>query len=270
MRQLKKFIYSVATCFLGFGFFISSVIAEPIPPHAIGIWSVSECGGEGITIQVNSSSAILVESKNTKTKVALADAQWNAGHIVLTLEDQDSEIVLPSLDQLQRCDVLPGPLPVIFAEAVAIFRYLDQFDTLCKGDGGIGRQCIEVVSNMIDVSDDYALSKAEISRVIRAASFFIGYRFVVSEQSDPLVPLDPFVPLEDLFIAQLAASTLGPYIADNIIDSYDYDGNGKLSILELTQDRGEGEGVAGIFASEVSDMAPDIGSLLLQSITDLF
>ncbi len=261
--MVKKMCSFVTGCLI-FGVSISPSGAEPIPEFAIGIWSVSDCEGEGITVQVNSSSAILVESKETKTKVALAEAEWNAGNIVLIMENQNSDIVLPSLDGLRQCDVLSGRLSVMFAEAVAIFKHLDRFDAHCKGKDRAGRHCLEVISNMIDISGDGAVSQAEISRLLRATSFFIGYRLLTSERSVA------FVPLEDMFIIQLTASTLGPYIADNLIASYDYDGDGKLSIQELTQDRGEDEGVTGIFSSEVSDMAPEIWSVLLEWITELF
>ena len=263
-RLLAKFICSLVIGFLVFGLQISSSRAEPVPERAIGIWSVTACSGEGLTVLVNSSSALLIKSEGAKTRVALAAAEWASGHFVLTMEGKINELVLPSLDNLERCDVLPGSMPVMFAEAVVFFKRFDEINALCMGDNGITVRCIAVAFDMVDVTGDGTFSRAEISRVIRAASFFIGHRLVASEQSDP------FVPLEDLYIAQLAASAIGPFVAVNLIDSYDYDNDGVLSPGELMQDRKPEEGVAGILASEASEMAPEALAALLKSVTALF
>ena len=66
-----------------------------------------------------------------------------------------------------------------------------------------------------------------------------------------------FLPLEELYFAQVAAAALGPFVATNLIDSYDFDGDGFLSLAELMQDRSPEKGFEGALAGVASGMAPE-------------
>ena len=238
--------------------------AEPVPGHAAGIWGLAGCGGDGLTVLVNSSAALMVESEGGKTQVALAAAEWAAGSLALTMDGGEEVLVLPPLGSLERCAALPGSLPMLFAEAVAVFRRLDELDALCRGKDGVGARCIAAAFDLIDVSGDGRFSQAEISRALRAAAFFIGHRMVAAEKSMS------FVPLEDLYVAQLVATALGPVVAANLIASHDYDGDGLVSPGELMQDRRPEEGLDGVVAGVAAGMAPEALSAIMKSVSGLF
>ena len=235
---------------------------EPVPEHATGIWSLAGCGGHGLTVLVSPNAALMVESEGGKSQVALAEAEWAAGSFALTMDGEDV-LILPPLGSLERCDALPGSLPMVFAEALAVFKRLDDLGAPCRGKQGIGARCIAAAFDLIDVSGDGRFSPAEISRALRAAAFFIGHRMIAAEKSTS------FVPLEDLYVAQLAASVLGPVVAANLIASYDYDGDGLMSPGELMQDRSPEEGLEGVVAGVAAGMAPEALSAIMKSASGL-
>lgn len=245
-----------------FSFFGNSARAEPVPKHVTGVRSIGECGVDGLSVLLNSTAAVMVESEEARTRVALGTAESVAGVLVVTTPD-GGEFILPPLRDLRQCGVLPGLLPVLFAEAVAVFGRLDDVDRLCEGAERNVSRCISVVFDIIDVTDDGRFSKAEISRAIRAAGFFIGYRRLLSERSDP------FVPLEDMVIVQLATSALGPFVADNLIGSYDYDGDGSVSPSELLQDRNPEKGFERILTGLSVQMAPEALATLLKTVSGI-
>ena len=160
----------------------------------------------------------MVETEGTKTAFAIAEADWVAGSIVLTMEGEEQEVILPPLNNLKRCDALPASVSALSAEAVAIFKRLDELEAACTGGESIAARCIEVASGMIDVSGDGVFSRAELSRVIRAAGFFIGYRLAVVTQRDAAARGDgadeargpAFVAPEDVYLAQLAVAVSVP------------------------------------------------------------
>ena len=261
---MKNLTVSLAAGLVAFALCVSSAGADPVPERAAGIWSPGGCGKDGLTVLVNSNAALMVWSEGVKTMVALAAADWLAESLVLTVEGEEQEWVLPPLDNLERCDVLPGFLPVLFAEAVAIFKRLSEFDALCTGEGDISPGCIAAAFDIIDLTGDGMFSPAELSRAARAAGFFIGHRMFAAKKSVS------FVPLEDLLVVQVAASALGPFLATNLIDSYDYDGDGFLSPAELMQDRSPEQGIEGVVASMASEVAPEVLSAVMKSMTGIF
>lgn len=240
-----------------------AILAEPVPDQAYGVWSVGNCIGDSLTFLVNSNSAILIENQEGTAKVGVGAAEWAAGSIILTLEGEDNEIILPQLDNLRRCESLPGIMPVLYAEAIAVFGRLDELIAACGGESGITALCTAVAFDLVDITGDGKFSKAEISRAIRAIGFFIGY-FVVAENRQTA-----FVPLGELAFAQVAAAALGPFVATNLIDSYDFGGDGFLSLAELMQDRSPEKGFEGAIASVSSGMAPETLAPVMKSITGI-
>ena len=240
-----------------------AILAEPVPDRAHGVWSVGNCSGENLTFLVNSWPAILIENREGKTKLAVGAAEWAADSIILTLYGEDNELILPPLESLRRCEALPGIAPVLFAEAIAVFGRLDELGAACVDENGITAQCIAVAFDLVEITGDGKFSKAEISRAIRAAGFFIGY-FMVAENSR-----SAFVPLEELYLAQIAAAALGPFIATNLIDSYDFGGDGFLSLAELMQDRSPEKGFEGALAGVASGMEPETLAPVMKSVTSI-
>ena len=234
--------------------------AEPVPDRATGVWGLGqECDARATVAMVNSRAALVVENKT----VAIAKAAYMAGSLVLSFENEEEELLLPPMDSLLECSVLPGMFPVVFAETVAVFRRFDEIHEACLGDGGMGPLCAAVGFELIDITGDGVLSRPEIARAISATAFFVGYRLTAEERGTA------FVAVDDLMLAWFAGSALGPAIAGNLVDSYDYDGDGLLSLAELMQDRTPEEGLEGALAAMAAEMAPEALSAVLRSATDV-
>jgi len=89
------------------------------------------------------------------------------------------------------------------------------------------QKCLSYTFNLIDITHDDKLSKAEISRMIRFVGIIEGIRYMPHSTKISNATT----------MASIGASALSPMVAQNIIDSYDYDGDGKLSMFELSYDR---------------------------------
>ena len=237
--------------------------AEPVPHRATGIWSDTECGSHGLSVLVNTNAALIIESREQETTVATARAEWLSGAVVVMTHGEAGELVLPPLDSLKRCGALPIAFSLLFAESVTAFKQFDDITTHCTGADVVAARCVELVFDMIDVSDDGMFSKAELGRTIRAASFFIGYIIAVEESQNA------FVPLDNLSVAPVVASLLAPLVATNLIDSYDFDGDGFLSLRELLQDRSPEEGLHGVAAGLAMEAPPTVTTDLMKSAKGL-
>lgn len=259
-----KFAVAVAASLGILGLSGAPVGAEPVPERATGVWSLGrECDGRAPVAMVNSRVALMVESRNGKLAVAIAKTEWAAGSIALSFGRGAEELILPPTKSLRKCAALPGMLPVVFAETVAVFRRFDDFDEACLGQGGPGPRCAVVGFRMIDITRDGRLSRAEIGRAIRAAAFFVGHRLIADKQKKA------FVPVDELLLAWFAGSALGPTVAGNLVDSYDYDGDGLVSLAELMQDRTPEEGLEGALAAMAAEMAPEALSAVMRSVTGI-
>lgn len=245
---------------------VSPASAEPVPDRATGIWSLAECGGDGLTVLLNSNTALMVDAQEEHATVAMARAEWLSGSVMLTMEGKPEELVLPPLplDDFERCDAPPFIFSLLFAESVTMFREVDDIEARCTGEDVDAAPCVALVFGLIDISEDGVFSKAELSRAVRAASFFIGYGLAVEESQSP------FVPMEKLSVAWFAASLLGPFVATNLIDSYDFDGDGLLSLKELLQDRTSEEGIHGVAAGLAAEVPPEMMSGLMKAANGLF
>ena len=260
-----KTVIAAAVILASLVLFGAVVEAEPVPGHATGVWSLgTECNGEDPVAMVNSRAALMVEDHNGKPVVGIAKAELVVGSIVLSFEEGAGEVILPPVKSLRKCGTLPGMLPLLFAESVAVFRKFDALDEACLGKDGPSLRCAVVAFQMIDITGDGQLSRAEIGRAIRAAAFFVGYLLVANKQQKT------FVPVDELSLAWFAGSALGPTVAGNLVDSYDYNGDGFLSLAELMQDRTPEEGLEGALAGMAAEMAPDALSAVMQSATGVF
>ena len=256
-----KLIVSVAAGLATLVLFSTPANAEPVPDRATGIWSLADCGGDGLTVIVNPRGALMVEVEAGNARVAVAGAEWFGQSIVLTAGDDGGEVVLPPMESLNRCDSAPKALAFMFAETVAVFKRFDEIEEHCSVADGVGLRCAAAAFDMIDITGDGVFSRAELSRAIRAAGFFLGYHIETEGHAGE------FVPLEKLYLVQFAATAFGPLVATNLIDSYDFDGDGFLSLAELMQDRVPEEGFEGIAATLLGEASPAIASTLMESLT---
>ena len=240
-------------------FALSGSPAAPVPERAVGIWSTTDCGKGGLTLLVNAHIALVVEGEGLKIRVAIVPAEWVGGSIMLRVQGEAHERVL-HLDDLKRCDALPGAMSLLFDDLVAVFSELDDVMALCRKAGDITASCVAVVTDLIDITGDGTFSRAELRQAMRAASFFIAYRGVAAQQREA------FVSLDKLLIARLATSVLGPFVVTRLIDSYDADGDASVSPEELLQGRSPEQAVQGILADLVANAPPAAVALLMRSI----
>ncbi len=260
MRTVTVFLITVAI--LSLSAWVIPLRAEPVPSRLSGVWSVGNCDGDSVTLLVSSSTALVVEKQQGKATVAVSKAEWTGASIVLTMMNE-GELILPPMNQLQECGRLPGVLPVLFAEMVAVFGRIDEIHDACLGDKGITARCVAGAFAIVDITGDGKFSHAEISRAVRAAGFFVGHGLISDERKIA------FVPVEELYLTQVAATALGPFVAANVIQSYDFDGDGFVSLAELMQDRSPEKGLEGALANVATSMAPEVLSAVIKSITGL-
>ena len=187
-------------------------------------------------------------ASDSNTEAYIGPAEWVSGSLVLPeLMPEYGGAVLPLTEGIERCEALPNRLQSLFPEAFAVFEGIDRAVAQC-GESSM-RRCASAVFDLIDVSGDNRFSRAEISRMIRAGAVFAGYE-AIAEYHD-----DPFVAVEDLSVIRSLRSVL-LVLATDMIDSYDFDGDGFLSPEELLQDRSleSLEAAAGDLASGVPGM----------------
>lgn len=122
--------------------------------------------------------------------------------------------------QWQRCPQVPAPTGALHAEGLAALAALEHMEAAC-GAGMTIRDCLAGILAQTDVSGDGAVSVAELARMGRGAAWLLALRSGA--------PLDA---------AQATAAAVSAMAAARrLVESLDYDGDGKLSAAELAQDR---------------------------------
>lgn len=261
MRSLTAIVTAAAIISLSAWVWVPAR-AEPVPNRLSGVWTVGTCGGDSVTLLVNSSIALILEKQQGKATVAVARSEWANDSIVLTVANE-GELILPPMSQMKKCERLPGILPVLFAEMIAVFGRIDEIHDACLSDKGVTARCVAGAFSIVDITGDGKFSHAEISRAVRAAGFFVGHGLISDEEEVA------FVPVEKLYVAQLAALALGPLVAANVIQSYDFDGDGFVSLAELMQDRSPEEGLEGALANVAGSLAPEALSAVMKAMTGM-
>ena len=248
--------------------------AAPVPQRATGIWSLGPCGGDGLSVLVNSAAALMVETEGEQSHVAILKAEWVAGSFVLASKDIGDDLVLPPLEQFQRCGFLPPSMSGPFAEAVTVFKRLDEIEAACSGEATNVARCIAVAFDVVDVTGNGLLSRAELSRGRQAAEFFFDYRWAVDKQREAegesagadAARGPAFVLLEKLYAGDASASRVFMSAPSNLIQSYDFDGDGFLSLQEVMQDRIPETGPEGALANTALRLLPPALSAFLRSL----
>jgi len=125
------------------------------------------------------------------------------------------------------CPTVPAALRWGFGEGIATLEAMGNIRRVCAGSHGAA--CLEAIWGYMDVSGDGKLSRAEITRGLRGAVFLVTYAM----QERALVPTD------ELVVPMAAGALVAQWLAGRIIEGFDYDADGLLSIEELFQDRGD-------------------------------
>jgi hypothetical protein len=140
-----------------------------------------------------------------------------------TSEEFDSGAVLQNMEEirLQPCPGLPFEYGLAFGEAFSVLKSLDEAVFQCRTDL---EGCPKSLFDMVDITDNGALSVAEMARLFRAATL-LGSA-ADDSASKPGVGA----------VAAVSAS-LAPIAAAGVLHSFDYDRSGDLSFGELFSDR---------------------------------
>ena len=245
---------------------LAALHAVSVPEEATGIWSASECGGGDDMHLVNASYALIVRSSEGKFALAIVPAEWAGGAVALT--HMDGVTVLRTAS-LKRCRALPALAYVGFGEVITLFQAYDGIRALCEADAPLS--CASAVFAMLDISEDGHLSEAELARVVRASSVLLTYAILAEERrTKPAEDGWPphFVPAEKLF-GTMAVTVFGaPFLIGNLVRSYDYDGDGFLSLEEILQDR-LSDDMAGIAENLAEAGIAEAGTTMMRNVPNL-
>jgi YD repeat-containing protein len=124
----------------------------------------------------------------------------------------------------QRCPAPPVASAILHGEGLAFLGALEVLEAACGPDApGSVTACTEALVRVGDVSGDRLLGSAELARLMRGAAWVLA---VQGEAAPDLIGLSGGAGA----VASVAAARL-------MIESLDYDGDGRLSARELAQDR---------------------------------
>lgn len=237
--------------------------SEEVPDAMTGIWATPDCGSPTDTLVIYQSFYLwLGKDETALTGLTLPQSQpdgWirleesdGYPNFFQTLPDgrlresflpDDAELTAVPSDQWQTTDyescsnALPRSQVLLHGEPVALLQVASRAQTLCQTNR---EACANQLFAGMDVSGDGNLSTAEIARLVRVAAYVAA----VSEDT----------PAQNDELAGVLAATLplGPLMASAIINSFDYDDNGVVSLAELSQDRG----------TLIEQLEPDTGDAL--------
>ena len=204
--------------------------AARLPDAATGIWGETGCDDGSRMFLVNRSHVLIIRSDRDRNQIAVFPIEWAADAVIVA--HPDDFMVLP-LGDMERCRALPPETYAGFGEAVALFQDIDDMRARCDGESPPA--CATAVFSTLDISGDDRLSRAEIGRALRAAGFFMSYA-VIAESGEHSGD-GRFVPADDLYLVSAVSIFAANFLTANIVSSYDYDGDGFLSLEETLQDR---------------------------------
>ncbi len=227
--------------------------AQTVPEPLRGAWYAGDCADPAAMLVLTSRAAARVESEVPARLFRFASTAPAAGYtlgvavgaeaprLMFRAAPEGLETIEP--DPKTRDDRLPGearpetwrrcpaPPPAIAAlhgEGVAFLAALEHLEAAC-GAGTPGA-CAEALIRQGDVSGDGKLSPAELARLVRGAAW------VLAVQEGGTV---------EVLAAAVGGGALGGIVAARLlVESLDYDGDGRLSLEEVLQDRAAGFGRA--------------------------
>lgn len=153
-------------------------------------------------------------------------------NIVFNAVDKESEEMRFRLDDLSTCDQSRTTEFMHFKETINLIKNPKVHQ--CLEDRPFDRKCIEFFRDQFDVyGEGRVFSKAELSRLIRTVGIISTYFQMVSESTT----ISDEIPFEDLEQNQLLLFTYSDAFAGFLINSMDYNADGKLSMDEILHDR---------------------------------
>lgn len=193
-------------------------------------------GGEGGWTRVRYGSGLGAQVQLARP---LADDRLEIADFTGPTPPRDDELAsgaaLPSLGgpwrltEYRRCAAVPGGVAaLVHAEAAAVFESLRAVETGCAGADETA--CGGALMSAVDVSRDGHLSTAEVARVGRVVAYLAGIAPLMEGGGEPTTE-------QELAGYLGVATVLGPAVADLLVKSLDYDADGRISTVEMAQDR---------------------------------
>jgi hypothetical protein len=222
--------------------------ATEVPKQFRGTWAYPSCEQPTETVLLYHQAYLWIGSRGTELRgVSLAKAQpadWTRVEdsngtpyfFKLNSPDKLAETFLPRGATKQATPTkewgsvvyesckgqLPAELVLLHSEPVALLNVIEEIAPWCSTDRA---RCVKALFDALDVSRDGSLSKAEIARAVRIGAYLTA----VSGNEYPST--------EQLSGVTLAAIRMGPEISEAIINSFDYDNSGGVSLTELSLNR---------------------------------
>lgn len=220
--------------------------AQAVPEPMRGAWFAGECADPQAMLLLTGRSAARVEAtapgRLFRFRETREIAGWTLGigtggeapRLLLRSAGEGLESVEPDPklrdDRLpgdgppvawRRCQAAPPALAALHGEGTAFLAALEHLELGC-GSGTPGA-CAAAIIAQGDVSGDGLLSPAELARLARGAAWVAA----VQEGTT-----------QDIIAAAVGAGAVAGIVAARLlVESLDYDGDGRLSAAELGQDR---------------------------------
>jgi hypothetical protein len=234
--------------------------AQGIPQPLRGAWFAGDCAEPSALLVVTARSVAYLDAEEPARLFRFRSTRRLAGWTLgtaggaeaprLLLRGTGAGLETAEPDPKTRDDRLPGEVepeswrrcatpPLAFAalhgEGAAFLGALEHMEAGCgpaaPGLGATAAACAAAIVAQADVSGDGRLSSAELARLARGAAWLAAVR----EGATP-----------DLLSAAIGAGGLAGLLAARVlVESLDYDGDGRVSAAELVQDRGMLAGAPG-------------------------
>ncbi|HEY4254353.1 MAG TPA: EF-hand domain-containing protein [Roseomonas sp.] len=224
---------------------------SPAPPAALpeamrGNWTDGDCARPAAVLHVTPRAVARLPAESAgrllRFSAIARHGDWVLGtadgaaapRLLLRLQGDALETIEP--EAKTRDDALPGPglpqawrrcpqwPPALVArngEGIAFLGMLERIEAACGGDAG-SAGCLAALYRAADVSGDGLLSTAELARLFRGAAWVAA----IEE------------PADERMVLQGLSAAAALLLARGVVESLDYDGDGRLSLAELAQDHG--------------------------------
>ncbi len=228
---------------------VSPAMAQGVPEPLRGAWFAGDCADPQAMLVLTGRAAARVDAETPARLFRFGSIGSAAGYALGTAGGPEAprlmfraaaeglETIEPDPktrdDRLpgearpevwRRCDAPPAALAALHGEGIAFMAALERLEAAC-GTGTPGA-CADAIMRQGDVSGDGKLAPAEIARLARGAAWAVA----VQEGAT-----------QDVLVGTVGAGALGGILAARLlVESLDYDGDGRLSVAELVQDRAGG------------------------------
>lgn len=220
--------------------------AQGVPEALRGTWAMGACAAPEALLHVTARGTMRLPSEGPARLLrfhAIRDiAGWTMGtgggaeapRILLRAEGDGLATLEPDAkmrdDRLpgdgtalrwHRCTAPPPALAVLHGEGLAFMGTLERLEAACQA--GTTAPCLAMLVAEGDVSGDGSLSPAEIARLLRGAAWALAAQ-------DGAMP-------EAIGAASGLGVVAGTAAARLIVEALDFNGDGRLSLAEIAQDR---------------------------------